>query len=135
MLQRKQLKDGCMKDKCKFKCQEKVDKDTREMLFKNFWETGDINKQRQFITKTVDKVNTKRTYTKGGSRRQFPYCYSFLINDTKVKVSKKMYTETLAIKQDIVFGTFKKQNKFGAIEDDRREGSRSSLKTKKNLSC
>ena len=87
IVKKKMVKDGCSIEKCKLKCHLHINRENREDLFRNYWRMGDINMQRQFITRAVDKIATNRSYTKGNSRRKNTFVYHFLFHDTNAKVS------------------------------------------------
>ncbi len=124
LVEKKRVKDGCSMEKCKLKCHININPESRENILKDYWKMGDINLQRQFITRTVEKRETKRSLTAGTSRRKNTFIYSLLVNDTKFHVCKKFYVDTLDITQDIVFGSFQKQDVYGTVQSDHRGGSR-----------
>ena len=81
---------------------------------------GQINLQRQYITKSVEKTIPARMRNKENSRRKNTYKYHFSMNDERVSVCRKFFLETLDISQDIVFGAFEKLDEYGAISLDQR---------------
>ncbi|XP_072401600.1 uncharacterized protein [Diabrotica undecimpunctata] len=50
----RKLKDPCH---CRMKCSEKIPEEERQSIFGRYWNLGDINRQRDFISKLVQRKN------------------------------------------------------------------------------
>lgn len=120
------LKSSC--EKCRLKCPEKVSIEQRNEIFKNFWGMEDINRQRDYISKYVlynIKVrNRQRKETSPesevkSSRRNFTFVY-FLPTETKVKVCKTFFLNTLSISAQTVRTVFNKVGSAGTVMEDKR---------------
>ena len=74
MFPAKRLKESC---RCKrLQCYTKISEARRQCLFKNYWDLGDINQQRQFIVNCVLKQNKERhTIKSDNSRRHLSFKY------------------------------------------------------------
>jgi len=74
VLQR-QMGKGCS-DKCRYKCKEHITEENRKKLFNSYWQTGDINHQRQFIVDHINRrVTARPTKNVADSRRQLSFSY------------------------------------------------------------
>ena len=112
----KKVKHGC--NICKKECQMKINNECRQKIFKSFWELGDVDSQREFISRTVRQVECKRS--KKNSRKQSSFSYSFFIDKIQIDVCKKFYLDTLDIGQALVYGALKKVDSVGNIKKDQR---------------
>ena len=91
------LKKGCGEN-CKRHCHQQISQDQREKIFHEFWGTGDINRQNDFLCSTIQIVKkNKITNKRNPSKRQFSRKYFFRVNDDNVKVCSKFYMDTLDI--------------------------------------
>ncbi|XP_074036389.1 uncharacterized protein [Leptinotarsa decemlineata] len=117
--QAKTVKEGCG-DKCKLKCSENVDLEDRKKMLSDFLTLTDITRKRDFISKLMDEVKPKYCYKKDDSHRSANYSYNFIINRNKVKVCKKMFTDTLCISSTFLTTVKKKMSSTGVIEPDLR---------------
>lgn len=59
----RKLKNPC-NDKCKLKCSERISEDKRKILFNNYWSTGSLSQQRDFIAKHMTEIRRKYQYKK-----------------------------------------------------------------------
>lgn len=49
-------------DKCRIKCTEKITEYDREVIFKEYWELGDLMRQRDFIAKNILIITPRYQY-------------------------------------------------------------------------
>lgn len=59
---KRQLKDACTN--CREKWSEKVSEEEIKQIFENYWQLGDVNRQRDFIAKHVEMKEQTRTRVK-----------------------------------------------------------------------
>lgn len=114
---------------CRMKCAEKITYDKRVVIFRDYWNLGDINRQRDFIAKYVQfkKKNRQRKRDDGNaeessetSRRSFTYVYSLPVENDRVKVCKTFFINTLNISAQVVKTVFNKLGSAGVVMEDRR---------------
>lgn len=131
----RKVKDPC---NCRMKCNEKISEIDRQSIFGYYWNLGDINRQRDFISKLVQRKNKERTRIKRKnvniaperneespspdqqSRRTFTYDYSFIKDKIKVPVCKIFFLNTLCISAQVVKTVFNKTGSTGVVSEDRR---------------
>ena len=107
----RQIGSGCGV-KCRLKCHESFSRDTRQEIFDKFWNIGDINQQRQFITDHVQRKTSKKN--------RLVYTYSLTMCDQQIRVCKVFFLETLGIKEDTVYGACQKKDRSGIVTHDGR---------------
>lgn len=131
----RKIKDPC---NCRMKCNEKISEKERKSIFGHYWNLGDINRQRDFISKLVQRKNKERTRIKRKnvniapdrneespspdqhSRRTFTYNYSFIKDKIKVPVCQIFFLNTLSISSQVVKTVFNKTGSTGVVSEDRR---------------
>jgi len=96
--------------KCRNKCFEKIDEETRKRIFDEYWSLGDHSRQWDFVARYVvisdKKVSTNSSYT---SRRQFSRKYSLPVQNNGIEsVCKVMFLKTIGISEKIVNNMGKK---------------------------
>ena len=110
------LKKDCAA-KCKFDCCSKIDKETQESIFLQFYKL-DREQKHAFIAQTTVCSSTAAEKT---SRKNFNYTYFLLKGESSFRVCKKFYLSTLAISQKMVYGVHEKKDKIsGALRKDGR---------------
>lgn len=65
----RELKRACS-EKCKQKCWEKFTENERKVIFNNYWQMGDLHRQRDFIATSMIKVQPAYRYIREGSSRR-----------------------------------------------------------------
>lgn len=58
----RQMKPPCDDSKCRQKCSTKFTEEERLTLFKNYWDLGDIVKQRTYILSLIHEINPAYRY-------------------------------------------------------------------------
>lgn len=89
------------------------------MIFHHFWALVDLQRQRNYICKTVTKDKKKTSVIKT-SRRNNSYEYNLKFNEKSIKVCKKMCLDTLDISETVVFTALKKLTSLGTASPERR---------------
>lgn len=84
-----------------------------------YWEIGDINRQREFIMRQISPI-TPKYCSRLNSNRSLNYSYKFVVNNESVKICKTMFMSTLDISSRAVFTATKKKMNDGIIEIDNR---------------
>ena len=78
------VKEGCGQN-CKRQCHSRINHEQREKLFHEYWNTRDVNRQRNFLSNTNFEVKTKRILNTGSSgRRKCTRKYFFKVNDETI---------------------------------------------------
>lgn len=104
---------------CKLKCYVNISHQSRKAIFKNYWDLGNLQLQREYISKVITEIKPKYRYEREGSTRSLNHAFHFIVNGNKVRVCKKFFKATLNI-NDRPIRTVLKKNKNGFIEDDKR---------------
>ncbi|RZF43012.1 hypothetical protein LSTR_LSTR016942, partial [Laodelphax striatellus] len=84
-------------EKCKLKCSEKLNEDDRKAIFKSYWDLGDIQQQRLFISYNMEKIHSRYRYVREGSKRSNNNAFYFTVKDKRIRVCKTYFVNTLAI--------------------------------------
>lgn len=113
------LKPPCT-DKCRLKCNEKINTDDRYKLFCNFWDLGDLVKQRAYVNSCMTDIVPKYKYTNAAQPRHNNKAYHFALNDTQIRVCKTFFKSTLDISDRMIFTIQTKVNENGMMLDDLR---------------
>ena len=80
----RKMKKGCGHS-CRYKCHSKFSEEERERLFNEFWILGDINRQRNFLSKYATKTR------KGKEGKRSAIVWSFPTIDSNQKVCKTFF--------------------------------------------
>lgn len=93
----KKLQQPCS-DKCKLKCSTKFTQLEREEIFKNYWSQGNIDLQRNFISRCMSTINPKYRYpTESRPHRNLNHAFYLENNGKKIRICKKFLVATLGI--------------------------------------
>jgi hypothetical protein len=92
----KTLKPPCG-EKCKLKCTEKINHLSRETIFKNYWVLGNLQLQRENISKLMTEVKPQYRYDRVNSNRSYNHAFYFIVNDVKIRVCKKFFKAILDV--------------------------------------
>ena len=68
LVEAKQLRPG-FGECCKMECKKQITNEMRRDIFSGFGKMGDINLQRNYITRTVKKSQCHRSFTKEARRK------------------------------------------------------------------
>nr|CAI5823299.1 unnamed protein product [Callosobruchus analis] len=131
---KRQLKSACTS--CRQKCNDKFSEEERKQIFENYWQLGDVIRQRDFITKQVDMTEKARTRLRkqnGNSsdeeveaeakrerKKVFSFNYTFYNRGKRTAVCKTFFLNTLGISAQVVKTVFQKMGSTGIVGEDRR---------------
>lgn len=119
------LKERCKGEVCsKFnhKCKEFTNEE-RQKILDDFYNTKDLQLQREYLVRFVSQRETKRKNTgKEDSRRKFTVLYSLPKENDKLSVCKKMFMSTLGVSEKSIRTALAKVKDTGVIEKDKRGG-------------
>lgn len=87
----------CNDKKCRHKCPTKVPEDQRKAVFDDFWKTGDLQRQREFVSSCMQAIEPRYQYKRENSNRKPNNSFYLTINGTKTRVCKIFFKNTLAI--------------------------------------
>lgn len=90
----KSPKQAC--NNCGLRCVEKIYENGRKILCEEFWKFADINKQRDYICRFVDKLDVKRPRVEL-SRRKHSSVYKLPYNGHTHRICKVFFLNTLCI--------------------------------------
>ncbi|XP_060810218.1 uncharacterized protein LOC132904307 [Amyelois transitella] len=108
-------------DKCKLKCSTEFTFEEREHIFEKFWDSGDLEIQRQFIHNHMTKIEPKYRYVREGtSRKNCNHAFYLTRNNIKTRVCKVFFMNTLAISDTVIRTVVKKQSETGVQLKDKR---------------
>lgn len=120
----RQIKNPCA-ETCKLECYKNFSDDERKHLFNLYWALGDIEKQRQYIDKCMQKIEPRYRYMRiGGNRgpRQNNNAFFFKQGDEVVRVCKLFFKNTLDITDRSIRTVLDKHQKLAnqILEPDQR---------------
>lgn len=106
----RKMKPACT---CRMKCSTKCNEEMRKAVFEQYWDLGDVNRQRDFISKYVKFLPKSRCRQRlldnnddevVNSRRNYTYVYNFpLLNNVEtIQVCKTFFLNTLDISAQVV---------------------------------
>ncbi|RVE39906.1 hypothetical protein evm_015444 [Chilo suppressalis] len=78
------LKEPCT-DKCRLKCLTKINTDCRYELFRNFWDLGDLAKQRAYIGASMMDIQPKYKYTNAERPRHNNKSFHFVVDRNAIR--------------------------------------------------
>nr|CAH7755082.1 unnamed protein product [Callosobruchus chinensis] len=84
-------------DKCKLQCSKKFTEEDRNLLFTEYWNLGDLQRQRDFLATNMSLVQPKYQYKRDSSHRQQNHAFYFILNNQRIRVCKCFFKATLAI--------------------------------------
>lgn len=118
------MKPACS-DKCRLSCSTKFSEEDRLKLFSEYWELGNIDKQREFIKSGMQEIKPSYKYVRvGGKRppRRNNMAFYFHQNDKRIRVCKLFFMNTLDINSRPIRTVVEKQNKVANVlmEGDKR---------------
>ncbi|CAG5016548.1 unnamed protein product [Parnassius apollo] len=123
LIAKKIMKADCGAN-CSRKCREAITENQRSLIFKNFWELGDHNKQMDYISRFVRRVPKKQVIaaSASSSRRKWSFEYNLFIEGQEIRTCKTMFLNTLSISDMWLQTLFKKIDKSatGTIINDKR---------------
>lgn len=121
---KKSVKKACCDDKnCQYQCNSLVSQDTRSLIFKNFYELGNKEKQREFIARCMKKIEPKQNRnqrTKKGKIRANNCAFFFEVNGKYIRVCKDFFKRTLDVSNNTIATIRKKTNSEGFLESEKR---------------
>lgn len=120
----RKLKPGCS-DACKLQCSLAFNENDRTFIFNSYWDLGDIELQRQFISNCIQTVQPRYRYVRvGGTRkpRDNNRSYYFKKDGVNIRVCKQFFKNTLDINDRPIRTVIEKQNKLAGslLENDKR---------------
>lgn len=121
--------------KCKFKCSDHFDENTRNELCRHYWNLDFVGRK-NLILANVSVERPKRVLAVKNKREQRAYtkkCY-FMNNDAKIQVCQNFFTKTLNIGPSVIFDAVKKRSSTGNFNAvDNRGKHEPSNKTKPQI--
>mgnify|MGYP007063906257 CR=1 FL=1 len=122
----KKLQQPCS-DKCKLKCSTKFTQLEREEIFKNYWSQGNIDLQRNFISRCMSTINPKYRYpTENRPHRNLNHAFYLENNEKNIRICKKFLVATLGITNRSIRTVISK-SQDGLLANDERGKHKSHL--------
>lgn len=122
------MRKSCVGDQCaKYgrKCAD-VNEAARTIIFKDYYNLGDLQLQREFIVRHVDTKETKqKTTNKDTSRRQKTNNYYVTVEGSRIHVCKMFFLNTLGISERTARTALNKLTASGVVEKEKRGGRQS----------
>lgn len=117
------IKNSCS-EKCKLQCSTKFTETERKSIFNSYWSLGNISKQWNFISNSMEEIRPKYRYVRESCRkaRQYNNAFYFKLRGEKIRVCKLFFKNTLGITDRPICTVMKKQNKVAgtlAADDNR----------------
>lgn len=107
-------------DRCRLKCKENINEESRLALFGAFWELADLYKQRTFIGSCMMDIEPKYRYTNAQNPRCFNKAYHFTVNNKRIRVCKTFFKSTLDITDRMIQTTKTKYDANRMVQEDFR---------------
>lgn len=98
-------------EKCRLKCSVTFTEEKRAKIFREYWDMGDLQRQRDFIASSMQIIRPKYRYGNGDNSRRENHAFYFWDNNLKGRVCKKMFMSTLAINTRTIRTVIEKQEK------------------------
>ena len=105
------MKDGCA-NTCRLKCCTKVKGEERQKLFDEFWERGDLIKQRQYVAVNVVK-NIKNRSRQRNQDTVKNRMHSLVYTLNGIQVCKTMFLNTYSVSEKFVRNALAKTDENG----------------------
>lgn len=101
-------------DKCKLKCPTKITEDQRNLIFKDYWSLGDLQRQRDFLLSSISEIRPLYRYVRENRTRERSHnnAYYFEINHQKIRVCKTFFKATLSISDRPIRTILQKRTHF-----------------------
>lgn len=123
----KKVKKGCT-DKCKLKCMQKFTARDRCDLLSQYWNLGNLERQRTFISSSMESVEPKYKYARVDAPpskrkpRSSNTAFFLLKDGQKIRVCKLFFKSTLDINDRIINTVKSKEKKIAGLllESDKR---------------
>ena len=81
---------------CRFKCEQKINEEARDILYAYYWSIPDHSQKMNFICRYVTEEVNKEEITEG-SKRYFTRIYTINNQKTRIKLCQTMFINTLHI--------------------------------------
>ncbi|CAG9773423.1 unnamed protein product [Ceutorhynchus assimilis] len=96
--------------------------DERTIIFNNYWQMGDLHRQRDFIAASMIKVEPKYRYVKEGSCRKANNAFFFEKDGKRLRVCKVFFMNTLDINHRVIRTVVEKKLNFSTsiVSEDLR---------------
>lgn len=124
------LRERCNGEVCKgfaHNCLDISDEE-RQKILNNFYETGSLQLQREYIARHVKERPVKRkTSGKEQSRRTCTFVYVLPKKESEISVCKKLFLNTLCVTEKTVRTVLSKIKESGVLETEKRGGRAKSL--------
>ncbi|XP_028163669.1 uncharacterized protein LOC114355146 isoform X5 [Ostrinia furnacalis] len=114
----RRLKSPCG-DQCRLKCKENITELQRQKLFQNYWEIGDLKRQREYIKQHISEIKPKYSYKIHNSNRGNKFAFYFSVANKKSRVCKTFFKATLDITDRPIRTVIQKTKDTGNLEDRR----------------
>ncbi|VVC93603.1 unnamed protein product [Leptidea sinapis] len=122
------MKDPCRAEKCRLKCATKINEEARAAIFQSYWDFGNLELQRAYISSCMIEVQPRYKYTNATNPRQPNVALYFTINGKKERVCKTYFLNTLGISDRQLRTVKAKINETGFLATDQR-GKHANRKT------
>lgn len=113
------VKSNCT-DKCRLKCSNYINMESRLKLFRNFWKLSDLYKQRPFIGSCMIDIEPKYRYTNAENPCKYNKASYFTVDGEKFRVCKTFFKNTLDITNRMIETTKSKYDENGIVQEDYR---------------
>lgn len=129
------VKECCNLETCKNFGKEcyKLCEEARERINRDYYELGNLHKQREFIVRHIESDETKqKTTNKPESRRKKSNKYFLTYNNERLTVCKRFFLTTLSISERTVRTALEKLTSTGVVEGGKRGGRNSQERIEKD---
>lgn len=105
---------------CRLQCPSKISVHEQNGIHRSYWRLTDHALQRNFIVANSSQVIPKYRLNTEGSKRGYNTAYYFTVGEEKIRVCKDYFMKTLDIGDKFIRNAFKKLDRSGVLEKERR---------------
>lgn len=120
VVEERKMRPPCS-DKCRLKCSTKIPEDQRTKIFSEYWKMGELQRQRDFLSKTIRKSTVKYRRVTGHQPRTPNRAFFLEVSGHKeIQVCKTFLMNTLGITTRMLRTVMNKQSPNGIVEEECR---------------
>lgn len=106
--------------KCRLKCPQKVSEEVREKIFRSYWNMKSLQRQRDFIARSLNIVEPRYQYRKPDSNRKPKHSFNFDVENSRIRVCKIFFKNTLGINDRPIRTVIDKIDTNGFLQQENR---------------
>ena len=101
--------------KCRLRCFEKFDENTRQSIFNNYWSMEDKREQRHFVYEHTESCKVQRKRESANKKRDQTMKYFLYSSNEKTQVCRIFFLNTLDIGKEVIYHIYNKKTKSTGV--------------------